>query len=284
MKKVLITGTSGFLGVRAANFFQNSYTVISPKRSDLDIADESAVTEYIKAAEPDYVIHSAAISDIATAQEYSELSDKVNRLSVLYIARGCREVGAKLINMSSDQVYTGNEERFALAEDAVLTPRNLYACQKLAAEQIAAEILPSTVSLRLTWMYDAPHSDIVPNKGLLLSLLSAAKNGEKFRVNRNQLRSVTFIQNVIDNLPKCFELPGGSYNYGSENDLSACELMQYAAKLLGISDVIEPYSGDSQNILIDTGKIRRHGIIFPSAKEGLEQAMLNNCVGFTSKG
>ncbi len=274
MKTILITGSSGFLGARARVFLQKSYDVLAPTSKELNITDEEAVCNFIEKHKPQYIIHSAAISNINTAQENPVLSNAVNKLAVEYIAKACIKTKIKLINLSSDQVYTGNVQRFSLDENIEVNPKNLYARQKRESELLLAEILPSAVSLRLTWMYDSPTSDIMPNRGLAISLLDAYKNNTKFKVNTNQMRSITYIKYVVENLPLCFELPGGVYNYGSENDMPIYELMQYAAKTMGLpSEIIEPYVGDEQNILINIDKIKNHGIIFPSAKDGIAQAL-----------
>ncbi len=274
MEKILITGASGFLGARAVQYLRENYNVIAPNRKTLDITNENEVAEYIGALKPQFVLHSAAIADISVAEKDKNLSDLVNRLAPLYIAKACTAVNAKLINLSSDQVYTGNTERVALKEDVKLNPQNLYAKQKIAAEKLVSDILPTAVSLRLTWMYDNPCSNIMPNRGLTKFLLDTAEKGENFRINVNQMRSITFIDDVIKNLPKCFSLPGGSYNYGSENDLPILELIQLAAKLLKLPvSMIEPFEGDYSNILINTEKLKSHGILLNTAQQGLYEAL-----------
>ncbi len=274
MQTILITGASGFLGARAVQYFKQNYKVIAPTRKTVNITNEQELVDYIKAIKPQYVLHSAAIADLSMAEKEKILSDSVNRLAPLYIAKGCKEIGAKLINLSSDQVYSGNTQRVALKENVALNPQNLYAKQKVAAEKLIADVLPSAVSLRLTWMYDNPKSLAMPKKGLPELLLAKAKKGETLRVNINQMRSITFIDDVIKNLPKCFELDGGIYNYGSENELSTLELIRLAAKLLKLpTGMIEPFEGDNENILINTKKIRAQGIILNTAKQGLYEAL-----------
>ncbi len=274
MQTILITGASGFLGVRAVQYFKQDYKVLTPTREKLNITNEREVVDYIKAIKPQYVLHSAAIADLAAAEKDENLSDLVNRLSPLYIAKGCKEVDAKLVYLSSDQVYSGNTERVALKEDVALNPQNLYAKQKVEAEKLIANILPNAVSLRLTWMYDNPKSPVLPNKGLPELLLTTAQKGEKFILNINQMRSITFIDDVIKNLPKCFALDGGAYNFGSENDLSTLELMRLAATLLKLpTSMIETFKGGNENILINTEKIKAQGILLNTAQQGLREAL-----------
>ncbi len=275
MQKVLITGSNGFLGIRAACEMQKKFDVISVTRKDFDITDEKEVLQFVELARPNFVIHSAAISDIETTEQNPVLSDKVNRLAPYYIAKACKNVGAKLINMSSDQVYTGNTERVALREDAPLSPQNLYAKQKLEAEHLVSEILPTAVSLRLTWMYDVPTSPLFQHKNLPQLIKEAAENKQTIKVNTNLMRSMTYIKNVVENLPKCFELSGGVYNYGSENDVATYELYTHAVEVMGYKkSIIETFDGDMRNISIDTAKLKNNGIFFPTAKEGLTEAFM----------
>ncbi len=270
---VMITGASGFLAVRAVCELKKAFDVIAVTRKDFDITKEKEVLRFIETAKPEFVIHSAAISNIAEAEQNPILSDKVNRLSPYFIAKACKKVGAKLINLSSDQVYSGNTQRIALREDVSLSPQNLYAKQKLEAEKLVAEILPTAVSLRLTWMYDMPTSPLFQHKNLPLLIKEAAENKSTIKVNKNQMRSVTYIKNVVENLHKCFILSGGVYNYGSENDVTIYELYSHAAEVMGYDkNIIEMFDGDMRNILIDTAKLKVNGIFFPTAKEGLTEA------------
>ncbi len=275
MYKVMITGANGFLGVRAACELKNYFEVIPVTRNDFDITNEQDVLHFIKIAQPDFVIHSAAISNITKAEQNPELSDKVNRLAPYFIAKACKHISAKLINLSSDQVYSGNTERIALNETAALSPQNLYARQKLEAEQLVLNILPGAVNLRLTWMYDVPDSPLFQHKNLPQIMKEAAENKQTIKVNINNMRSITYIKNVVENLSKCFSLTEGTYNFGSENDVSIYELYKHAAEVMGYSNsIIEPFDGDMRNILIDTSKIKANGIIFPTATKGFTDAFL----------
>ncbi len=274
MKTIAITGVNGFLGVRAVQHFNTSHKVWQISRRELDLTNGDSILNYLSELKPDFVLHSAAISDITESQQNPTLSNAVNKMAPYYIAKACNDCGAKLVYLSSDQVYSGNKERIALSEDAKVTPQNLYAEQKLEAERRIAEVLPSAVSLRLTWMYDKPNSELYQRLTLPAMLMEASKNHTKIRINTNQMRSVTYIKHVIKHLNSCFTLPGGVYNYGSENDLSILDFYTEATRLLGLDkNILEAFDGDERNILINTSKIKSHGIYFPSAIEGIQEVV-----------
>ncbi len=68
LKKMLITGASGFLGSCVAQYYKDKYEVLTPSHSEMDIADESSVMQYFKKTRPDFVIHCAAISEVGRCE------------------------------------------------------------------------------------------------------------------------------------------------------------------------------------------------------------------------
>jgi len=63
MKRLLITGSSGFIGRNLVEAFKGRYELITPGRFELDLGDVSALREYLKRVKPDVLIHCANSSD-----------------------------------------------------------------------------------------------------------------------------------------------------------------------------------------------------------------------------
>ena len=63
MKKILITGASGFVGSRIAAALQDRYELITPSHSELDITSAEAVESFIRRTQPDAILHLAALSN-----------------------------------------------------------------------------------------------------------------------------------------------------------------------------------------------------------------------------
>lgn len=177
MKKILITGGSGFLGSRLAYYYRNKYDLLLPSHSELNISREEAVKAYLEEHRPDAVIHCAALSNTWYCEQHPEESHRVNVQGTVRIAKACKLIGAKLVFMSSDQVYNGTPMLGPLKEEDVLQPVNFYGRHKLEAEQRALWNLPDSVGLRLTWMYDLPNSSMKlnTNKSTTLHVRKANK-------------------------------------------------------------------------------------------------------------
>ena len=147
MKKILITGSSGFLGSRLAYYFKDKYELLLPSHSELNVSREEAVRAYMEEHCPDVVIHCAALSNTWYCEQHREESHKVNVQGTVRIAKACKLTGAKLVFMSSDQVYNATPLPRLLKEDDVLQPVNIYGQHKLECEQRAGWNLPESVGL-----------------------------------------------------------------------------------------------------------------------------------------
>lgn len=280
MKKLLITGCSGFLGSRLAVFFKDKYDLLLPKHEDLNVSREDAVKTYMEEQLPDVVLHCAALSNTGYCQQHAEESHRVNVQGTVKLAKACKQTGAKLIFMSSDQVYNGTPMLGLLKEEDVLQPVNVYGQHKLEAEQRALRNLPDAVGLRLTWMYDLPGSPLKLNSNLLVNLQKAFAEGATIKAATHEFRGVTNVWDVVRNMEKAFSLPGGIYNFGSGNSLNSHSLHLKAAALMGLKDPSdwvlpdeEKFSDLERNLTMDCGLVGTYGIHFSDSVEGIEHAL-----------
>lgn len=279
-KKILITGSSGFLGSRLAYCYREKYDLLLPSHSELNVSREEAVRAYLEMHRPEAVIHCAALSNTWYCEQHPEESHRVNVQGTVRLAKACKLTGARFIFMSSDQVYNGIPQPGALKEEVVLQPVNVYGRHKLEAEQRAQWNLPDAVGLRLTWMYDLPDSRLKLNSNLLLNLQKACNEGTAVPAATHEFRGVTYVWEVVRNVEKALSLPGGIYNFGSGNTLNSYELYLQAARLMGIqkpSDCIVPdvdkFSQQPRNLTMDCSLIGRYGIWFSDSVEGIKEAL-----------
>ena len=276
----MITGGSGFLGCRLVYFLKERYDLLLPSHSELNVCREEAVRAYIEEHRPDVVFHCAALSNTWYCEQHPEESHRVNVQGTVRLAKACKLTGAKLVFMSSDQVYNGTPLHGPLPEDALLQPVNVYGRHKLEAEQRARWNLPDAVGLRLTWMYDLPESKMKLNSNILVNLRKACDEGSALKVATHEYRGVTYVWEVVKNLERAIALPGGIYNFGCPNSLNSHSLFTEAAQLMGLSHPAawilpdaERFAEQARNLTMDCARIEAHCIHFPDSLAGIQAAL-----------
>ena len=263
MKKMLVTGASGFLGSRVVKYFCDKFEICAPSHQEMDITDESSVKKAMECFRPDVVIHCAAMADVGQCQREPEESWKRNVDGSVNVTKAAAAVGAKCILCSSDQVY------FA-------TPTNIYAKEKLAAEQEGLEANPDSVFLRLSWMYDPGLTDTKVRSDFFTNMLTKLYTEEEMAFAVYDRRGITDVNEVVRNMEKTFTILGGIYDFGAPNDKSMYETAVALFAGLGldtgrIKDNKESFCDSPRNMTMDQEKVNSLGIYFTDTVEALVQ-------------
>ena len=268
MKKMLITGTTGFLGSRIAEYYKDKYEILAPTHSQMDITNEENVLRYFKDFIPDIVIHCAAMADVGTCEKEQEYSWKVNVIGTENIAKAAKEISAKCICCSSDQVYCGIVEDEPNTENRAINPTNVYGKEKAYAEKSCLSIYKESVHLRLAWMYDAKDEK---RMDFIKQLQVCAMKSKEHFFSPKDKRGITDVWEVVRNIELTLNLPGGIYNFGSSNDKSTYEtvISIFEKKGYDTSFVHKIENANFRNLTMSQEKINKYGIYFSSTIEGV---------------
>lgn len=274
MKKMLITGASGFLGSRIKKFYQMQYKICTPSHQEMDITDEDAVLTTLIREQPDLILHCAAISDTGKCEKEPDLSWKINVDGCRNIAKAAKAIGAKCFICSSDQVYFGSDSTEPHTEDEELVPANVYGREKLQAERDCLEVNPDCVLLRLAWMYDIESSKPDEHGDFIRTLLAKLSAKETLSYPIYDVRGITDVNEVVKNLQQAFELPGGVYNFGSPNGLNTYETVKTLFLTSGLTlDQLHkndiPFRDKPRNLAMAQKKLNSYGIKFSPTGEAL---------------
>ena len=272
MKRVLITGGSGFLGARILQQGLGDAELCSLPRGFLAAAGEAEVTETIQKLQPAAIVHAAALSDTGYCAQHPEEAHRANVELPVWVAKAACASGAKLLAFSSDQVYAGITQPGPLPETLPLQPTNVYGRCKLEMEQRVLELCPDAVLLRASWMYDLPGYGLPIRGNLPLNLLRAAQRGESVRFSVWAFRGIPYVRQAVVLLEAALTLPGGVYNFGSENAENMVLTARQFAETLGITVDIQEADW-ARNLAMDCSKLRAQGIVFDTTQAGLTRCL-----------
>jgi nucleoside-diphosphate-sugar epimerase len=247
--KVLVTGASGFVAralVEELRHGERAYDVHPLERRDGDLAEDGVADRALDDARPDVVVHSAARIGVVRCEEEPLLALRSNVLSTLHVARACTARGARLVYVSTADVYG---VAAVADEDTPPAPESLYALTKWWGEQTAQLYAPAgLVVLRLANPY-GPGVEPGEGKGALPTMLAQAERGERIPAFSGEARSWCWIGDVSRAFRLVLESGAeGVFNVGSDADpVTLVDAARIACAVTGASseliDETEPPAG-----------------------------------------
>ncbi|MGH4121270.1 SDR family oxidoreductase [Clostridium sp.] len=281
MKKILLTGGNGFFCTRFTEKYKNTYEILSASSSFLDITDEKKVAETIKNFNPNYVIHAAAKANTKFCDKNPDLAYKINVTGALNVAKACKQVQAKMIFLSTEQVFNGNMESGPYTEESTPFPNTMYGRNKLEAEGLLKEVLDELWVIRFTWLFGVPERNCGMSPNILWGTLSDILQGKRIKVTTNEYRGLTYVHEVVDQFPMIFEIPYGTYHVGSHNSLSRYDICSLIFKEVGLEHRInelleadtEKYKEHTRDVRLCTDKIKSYGLKFSESTDGIKKCL-----------
>lgn len=165
--RVLLTGGSGRLG-GALRVLRPDWLV--PSRAQFDLLRPDQMAQFLDQARPDLVVHAAAYTDVAGAEQQQRLCWSVNVEGTRQLVRAVQDRAIPLVHISTDYVFWG--DRGGYHEDDPPGPvRNYYALSKLVAEELV-RLLPHYLIIRTSfrswpWPYPAAYTDLFTSQDYL---------------------------------------------------------------------------------------------------------------------
>jgi dTDP-4-dehydrorhamnose reductase len=149
--KAIIFGASGLLGHELMQEWSGD-EVSGLTSRDTDICQPDSVRSVIEKARPDWIVLSAAYTDVDGCEKNQDLAFAVNRDGAVNVALAAKQVNAKLLFLSSDYVFDGKKTSPYEIDDA-RNPQSVYGRSKAEAEIRLLDILPNCCIVRTAWLF-----------------------------------------------------------------------------------------------------------------------------------
>ena len=186
--KIIVTGVKGQLGFDCVRELRKrGYTnVLGIDIDDLDITNESSVHSFIQTHKPVVVMHNAAWTAVDKAEQFPEQVYKVNALGPKYIAEACKEVGAKMVYISTDYVFDGLGDQ-PFETDSPKAGLSVYGKTKSSGEDFVINTLDKYFIVRISWVFGKNGNNFVKT---MLKLADSGKT--ELNIVCDQIGSVTY--------------------------------------------------------------------------------------------
>lgn len=255
--RVLITGANGLLGQALVRRLSSTddHDVLATARDDaprfdvpcdytqLDVTTPDAVETLLSDYDPDVVVNCAAVSDVTECDEDRNRAWAVNARAVRSLAKQCRSVGARLIQLSTDFVFDG--KRGPYEEDARPDPVNYYGRTKLAGENALREFdFLDWAVVRTVLLYGTAKD--LSRSNVVLWMIDRLSEGKPLRVVDDQWRTPTYVRDLADGIVRLIDRDRtGIYHMSGREMVTIHELARTVADVLGFDpSPIEPVSSD----------------------------------------
>lgn len=250
--KIFVTGVGGQLGhdvvndavgrgheaigsdiATQYNGVQDGSAVVSAPYVQLDITDQAAVVATIETIKPDAIIHCAAWTAVDAAED-EENREKVHAINVdgtKYIAEAAKEVGAKMLYLSTDYVFDGKGERPWQPDDKNYAPLNYYGQTKLEGELAVSETLDKYFIVRIAWVFG------LNGKNFIKTMINVGKNHDSVRVVDDQIGTPTYTYDLSRLLVDMIETEKYGYYHATNEGgyISWADLAEEAYHAAGMS-------------------------------------------------
>ena len=231
---ILVTGITGQLGFDVLKELKGrGKEVIGTTRKEISLTTEDGAKNFILDKKPDTVIHCAAYTAVDKAESEEELALTINGFGTRWVAEACREVGAKMIYVSTDYVF-GGDGRTPYEVHDEKNPVNVYGRSKLLGEDAVSAILARHFIVRVSWVFG------INGKNFVKTMLRLAETRDKLRVVNDQIGSPTYTVDLAKLLADMVSTEKyGVYHASNEGFCSWADFAEEIFKQAGLNVEVE---------------------------------------------
>lgn len=249
--KILITGSTGQLGSELGKVLRGGMTELGPipscmldadlrciDREGLDITDREAVCRYLDAFSPDIILNCAAYTNVDECEDHPDDAFRGNALGPRNLAICAERLGAKLVHISTDFVFSGNTLK-PYREYDLPSPRNVYGATKLTGEEYIRNFSTRWFIIRTSWLYG------YAGRNFVKTILKFARERSELKVVDDQRGNPTNAADLAHHVLKIAATEEyGVYHCAGGGECSRYEFARRIVELSGIGAEVKPCSTD----------------------------------------
>ena len=247
MLKVWIAGSAGQVGTalnEAIDSLENQ--IFNTDREELDITDTEETLNFAEINRPDVIINCAAVTDLQQCEDSPELAYRVNALGARNLSIAAAKIGAKVVQISTDDVFDGLS-KVPYNEFDDTNPKSVYGRSKRAGENYVKEFTHKHFIIRSTWVYGKGNENNFVNH-----ILTGADRGEALAAESDQLGSPTSAKDLARLILYLISTNEyGTYHATCKGSCSRYEFAQEILRVSGKHSELREISSDGDSVRPD---------------------------------
>jgi dTDP-4-dehydrorhamnose reductase len=236
--KVMVIGANGQLGSDLCREL-NPIDIVPLTHAEIEITDLSAVERAFKTHRPNVVINTAAFHRVDDCEDDLDMAFRVNAIGARNIAVAAQGQRAKLIHISTDYVFGGeNEPRSAAyTEFDTPVPSNLYGRSKLAGENLVRHLCAKHFIIRTSGLFGVAGAS---GKGgnFVETMLRLARERDELRVVADQIFSPTYTKDLAQKIAQL--ITTDYYGVFHITNKGSCSWHEFASEILKLAGLKTP--------------------------------------------
>ncbi|HZQ22925.1 MAG TPA: dTDP-4-dehydrorhamnose reductase [Terriglobales bacterium] len=270
--RVTIFGGTGLLGkALVKGWTGDEVTALSSK--DADIRDPQAVTDAVTRSRPDWIVLAAAYTDVDGCESRRDLAFDVNAVGAANVAGAAKQVGARLLFVSTDYVFDGRSSVPYQAFDE-RGPMSVYGASKATAEVALQQVLPQCCIARTSWLFG------VGGKCFPDTILRLAATRPQIDVVDDQRGCPTYTIDLARAIMQlCRVNAEGIVHATNWGDCTWFEFASQIVKIAGLTTAVVPTITEKMKrpaprpaySVLSPDSLRKYQITMPSWQDALER-------------
>lgn len=265
MKTVLI-GAGGQLATDLEKVMAD-WNVNALHHKELDICNSEQVRSLLINYQPNIVINTAAYHHVDTCEEDWGQSFNVNAFAPLNLAKICRDLGATLVHMSTDYVFSGDKGTPYVETDPP-NPVNVYGISKVAGEFFVQTYCPNHIIIRSSGLFGLAGSS---GKGgnFIETMVRLAREEKVIRVVDDQVLSPTYTMDLAEKITEVIQ--SRALGIIHLTNQGSCSWYEFAGEIFNLLDLhpdFGPTTTDAYGVkaarpaysVLENAEIRKYGI------------------------
>lgn len=181
---ILLLGKTGQVGFELHRALSPFGRIAAPRREDLDLLDDQAVTRYLAITKPELVVNAAAWTAVDAAENKQTEAECLNAGLPRQLAEYAAVNNSRLVHYSSDYVYSGSGSK-PWQENSPTGPLSVYGQTKLEGDRAIEQSGADYLIFRTSWVYSARRNNFMK------TMLRLAESNTELNIVADQIGTPT---------------------------------------------------------------------------------------------